>query len=141
MFSVAAILAAQVAQAQAQSPDLVEYAMKQIPAGTVSAETNSGVFFRARTQNVPVAAFKIGETEVTYELWYAVREWAETKGYSFFNKGREGNAGKDGAAPTANKNHPATYLNWRNAVIWCNAYSEATGKVPVYYEDVGFTTE
>jgi formylglycine-generating enzyme required for sulfatase activity len=124
--------------AQAQVPALPSYAMKQIPGATVSAETNSGVFSRARTQNVQVAAFTIGETEVTYELWHAVREWAETQGYSFFNKGREGSAGKDGAAPTEKKNHPVTYINWRDALIWCNAYSEAVGKVPVYYEDSGF---
>jgi formylglycine-generating enzyme required for sulfatase activity len=123
----------------AQSPALPAYAMKQISAGKVMAETNSGVFSRARTQNVQVEAFKIGETEVTYELWYAVRQWAESRGYSFFNKGREGAAGKDGMAPTENKNHPVAYINWRDAMIWCNAYSEATGKTPVYYEDSGFT--
>jgi formylglycine-generating enzyme required for sulfatase activity len=133
---VLTVLAAQ--SAQAQVPALPPYAMKQIPGATVSAETNSGVFSRARTQNVQVAAFNIGETEVTYELWYAVREWAETQGYSFFNKGREGSAGKDGAAPTEKKNHPVTYINWRDALIWCNAYSEAVGKVPVYYEDSDF---
>jgi formylglycine-generating enzyme required for sulfatase activity len=136
VFFVLTVLAA--SSAQAQAPALPPYAMKQIPGATVSAETNSGVFSRARTQNVPVAAFNIGETEVTYELWYAVREWAETQGYSFYNKGREGSAGKDGAAPTEKKNHPVTYINWRDAMIWCNAYSEAAGKVPVYYEDAGF---
>jgi formylglycine-generating enzyme required for sulfatase activity len=128
-----------IAPVQAQSPVLPAYAMKQIAAGIVTADTNSGVFSRARAQNVQVAAFKIGETEVTYELWYAVRQWAESKGYSFFNKGREGSMGKDGAAPTENKTHPVTYINWRDAMVWCNAYSEASGKVPVYYEDSGFT--
>jgi formylglycine-generating enzyme required for sulfatase activity len=123
----------------AQSPALPAYAMKQIPAAIVAAETNSGVFSRARTQNVQIEAFKIGETEVSYELWYAVRQWAESNGYSFFNKGREGKTGKDGAAPAENKNHPVTYINWRDAVIWCNAYSEAVGRMPVYYEDSGFT--
>jgi formylglycine-generating enzyme required for sulfatase activity len=124
----------------AQTPALPAYPMKQISAGRVIAETNSGVFSRAKTQTIQITAFNIGETEVTYELWYAVREWAETsKGYTFFNKGREGKDGKDGAAPGVNKNHPVTYINWRDAVIWCNAYSEATGKTPVYYEDSNFT--
>jgi formylglycine-generating enzyme required for sulfatase activity len=124
----------------AQTPALPAYPMKQIPAGRVTAETSSGVFSRVRTQPVQMSAFAMGETEVSYELWYAVREWAETtKGYTFFNKGREGKDGKDGAAPGANKNHPVTYINWRDAVIWCNAYSEAAGKTPVYYEDPGFT--
>jgi formylglycine-generating enzyme required for sulfatase activity len=124
----------------AQTPALPAYPMKQISAGQVTAETNSGVFSRVRTQPVQISAFAMGETEVTYELWYAVREWAETsKGYTFFNKGREGKDGKDGAAPGANRKHPVTYINWRDAVVWCNAYSEATGKTPVYYEDSGFT--
>jgi formylglycine-generating enzyme required for sulfatase activity len=84
----------------AQTPALPAYPMKQISAGRVTAETNSGVFSRARTQDIQIAAFSIGETEVTYELWYAVRQWAETsKGYTFFNKGREGKDGKDGADP------------------------------------------
>jgi formylglycine-generating enzyme required for sulfatase activity len=131
---------AAVGSLAAQTPALPAYPMKQIPAGQVTAETNSGVFSRVRTQPIQIAAYNIGETEVTYELWYAVREWAETaRGYSFFNKGREGKDGKDGAAPGANKNHPVTYINWRDAIIWCNAYSEATGKTPVYYEDSNFT--
>jgi formylglycine-generating enzyme required for sulfatase activity len=120
----------------AQTPALPAYPMKPIPAGQVIAETNSGVFSRAKTQTIQIAAFTIGETEVTYELWYVVRQWAEeSKGYTFFNKGREGKDGKDGTAPGSNKTHPATYINWRDALIWCNAYSEAAGKTPVYYAD------
>lgn len=118
---------------------LPAYAMKQIAAGNITAETNSGVFSKVKTQSIQMAAYKLGETAVTYELWYAVRQWAESNGYNFFNKGREGKDGKDGAAPTEKKNHPVTYINWRDALVWCNAYSEASGKTPVYYEDAGFT--
>jgi formylglycine-generating enzyme required for sulfatase activity len=28
--------------------------------------------------------------------------------------------------------HPVTEISWRDAVVWCNAYSEAAGKTPVY---------
>jgi hypothetical protein len=52
----------------AQTPSLPAYPMKQISAGQVAAETNSGVFSRVRTQPVRIAAFNIGETEVPYEL-------------------------------------------------------------------------
>ena len=115
------------------------YSMKKISGATVSAETASGVFSKAKTQNVKVEGYSIGETAVKYELWYAVRQLAEASmDYKFFNKGREGSKGKDGAEPTANKDHPVTYISWRDAMIWCNAYSEATGKTPVYYEDAGF---
>jgi formylglycine-generating enzyme required for sulfatase activity len=114
----------------AQTLSLPAYPMKQISAGPVTAETNSGVFFRVRTRPVQIVAFNIGKTEVIYKLWYAVREWTETsRGYTFFNKGREG---KDGAALGTNKNHPVTYINWRDAIICCNAYSEVVGKTPVY---------
>jgi len=121
------------------APALPAYPMKKIPAVTIATETNSGVFVKVKTQNVHIGAYSIGETPVTYELWYAVRQWAETKEYKFFNKGREGGKGKDGAEPGENKNHPATYMSWRDALLWCNAYSELMGKTPVYYEDPGFT--
>jgi formylglycine-generating enzyme required for sulfatase activity len=117
--------------------------MKQVPGGTVKSGMDWGL---ADDYPLPVSipAFKIGETEVTYELWYAVREWAtsEERGakYVFSNPGREGGNGTDGAAPTAEKKtHPVTNVNWRDSVVWCNAYSEATGKTPVYYEDAAYT--
>ncbi len=69
-------------------------------------------------------ALWIGETEVTYELWYQVYTWATSNGYSFANPGREGNDGTDGAAPTTAKNEPVTYVNWRDAMVWCNALTE-----------------
>jgi formylglycine-generating enzyme required for sulfatase activity len=118
------------------------YTMVSIPAGTVTeANTGSGNTTNwgaganaAYVKPYTVAAFKMGETEVTYELWYAVKEWAKTsKGYSFANEGREGHDGNDGAAPTTAKQEPVTYISWRDAVVWCNAYSEAKGLTPYYY--------
>jgi formylglycine-generating enzyme required for sulfatase activity len=79
-----------------------------------------------------VSAFSMGETEITYELWYTVRTWAESNGYIFANQGREGNDGTDGAAPTGAKQEPVTCVSWRDAVVWCNAYSRRTGRTPVY---------
>ena len=83
-----------------------------------------GVFIAGRT--VKLSPYKIGKTEVTYELWYEVLAWAEHKGYTFANRGREGSHGTDGAAPTANKNHPVTMVSWRDCIVWCNAYTEMT---------------
>jgi formylglycine-generating enzyme required for sulfatase activity len=83
----------------------------------------------------------MGETEITYELWKAVYDWATDSArgadkYTFANAGREGNNGVDGAEPTADSQEPVTYISWRDAVVWCNAYSEAAGKTPVYkYSD------
>lgn len=78
--------------------------------------------------------------EVTYELWYSVRQWALSNGYVFQNPGREGNDGTDGAAPTAAQYEPVTMISWRDAVIWCNAYNQMTGLAPLYYSNAGFIT-
>ena len=84
-----------------------------------------GVFIEGRT--VKLSPYMLGKTEVTYELWYEVLKWAESNGYTFANKGREGSDGIDGGAPTAvGKKEPATRINWRDCIVWCNAYTEKT---------------
>jgi formylglycine-generating enzyme required for sulfatase activity len=95
-----------------------------------------GVFIENR--NVMLSAFKIAKYETTYELWYEVKQWADANGYSFVNAGAEGYDGTRGAAPTsAAKTEPVTCINWRDAIVWCNAYSELSGKEPVYYYNSG----
>jgi formylglycine-generating enzyme required for sulfatase activity len=90
-----------------------------------------GVFIAGRT--VTLSPFRIAKYETTYELWYEVRQWALSKGYTFANAGREGHNGTSGVAPAPEaKTEPVTYINWRDAVVWCNAYSEMSGKDPVY---------
>jgi formylglycine-generating enzyme required for sulfatase activity len=81
---------------------------------------------------VTMTDFAIGATQVTYDLWYEVRQWAVSNGYTFANAGREGHDGTGGAAPTAAKYEPVTTVSWRDTVVWCNAYSEMTGKTAVY---------
>jgi len=74
-----------------------------------------------------VNTFWIGETEVTYELWYSVKEWSENSAvpaYTFANDGREGNDGIEGANPTGADQEPVTRINWRDEMIWCNALTE-----------------
>jgi formylglycine-generating enzyme required for sulfatase activity len=103
-----------------------------------------GVFVAGRT--VILNPFKIAKYETTYELWHEVYQWATdaargTDIYAFANAGREGKDGTDGAEPTADdKLEPVTCINWRDAVVWCNAYSEMNGKEPVYYTDTEYTT-
>ena len=86
-------------------------------------------------------AYLTGETEVTYELWYAVRDWAvstASPAYTFANAGREGNNGTISDPPTADKQEPVTYINWRDAMVWMNALTEyynaqnGTSLTPVY---------
>jgi formylglycine-generating enzyme required for sulfatase activity len=113
--------------------------MQAVPGGEVN-ETNTGSGNTANwgAGNLPgyakpytVNAFSIGETEVTYELWRAVYDWALGRGYSFANAGQQG--GKSGGGPGDTNQHPVTTISWRDAVVWCNAYSEAAGRTPVYY--------
>ncbi|GHU84171.1 hypothetical protein FACS189473_0700 [Spirochaetia bacterium] len=121
-------------------PNQVIYTLVSIPAGTVTANIgeSGGPFYNASTTSVPVSAFKMGETEVTYELWYAVKEWAKTnKGYIFANEGRQG--GDSYSGPVGTAQHPVTEVSWRDAVVWCNAYSEAKGLTPYYYLSGNFT--
>ncbi len=74
--------------------------------------------------NVPTR-FIIGETEVTYQLWKEVYDWATSadrgaKKYTFANAGIKGNDGA--AAKTAQ--HPVTTVSWRDSIVWCNALTE-----------------
>jgi formylglycine-generating enzyme required for sulfatase activity len=89
-----------------------------------------GVFIAGRT--VILSPFKIAKYETTYELWYEVKQWAAGNGYTFANRGCEGNDGTGGAVPSADKLEPVTTIGWRDAIVWCNAYSEMSGKTPVY---------
>jgi formylglycine-generating enzyme required for sulfatase activity len=104
--------------------------MVPVPAGTVTEAIGhaDGPF---KSANIPVImpAFKIGEHEVTYALWAAVRDWAVTeKEYIFANPGDPKNTD-----PVDSGNLPVETVSWREVAIWCNAYSEATGLTPYYY--------
>ena len=101
-------------------------------------------------------AFWIGETEATYELCYKVFVWATTDAgsgtradggvlytavFDPVNPPRAGSSGYE-----ADSQEPVTFLNWRHAMVWCNALTEwynahkGTGYACVYYTDSGYTT-
>ena len=83
-----------------------------------------GVFIENR--KVKLSPYKLGKTEVTYELWYSVLKWNTDngRGYIFANQGREGSNGGEGVAPTGAKKEPVTEVSWRDCIVWCNAYTE-----------------
>lgn len=110
-------------------------AMVSVPAGTFTQSDESGSEFFSHT----ISAYYIGKYEVTYDLWYEVMQWALNNGYSFAGAGQEGSDGTYGAAPTFAKMEPVTYINWRDMIVWCNAYSQMKGKTPVYCSDAAFT--
>jgi len=113
-------------------------------AKVTSAPTGQNVYgvFAACTSAGPsvtitVSDFRIAESETPYSVWYGVRKWAENNGYTFANPGKEGSAGIEGAKPlwgVEDDSEPVTNINWRDAVVWCNAYSEAMRKTAVYYD-------
>ncbi len=87
-----------------------------------------------------VSSFRLGRHQVTYELWYAVRGWAEQNGYTFVNLGREGSEGDIGLPPsTAAKYQPVTSVSFYDVLVWLNAYSELEELTPVYYTNAGHT--
>jgi formylglycine-generating enzyme required for sulfatase activity len=110
--------------------------MVSLTGGTVTGDTaynadDGDTLFRV-SRNITLSPFQIAQYETTYELWYEVKTWAESNGYDFQNPGREGHDGTDGAAPTDAGTEPVTCISWRDAVVWCNAYSEMSRKTAVY---------
>ncbi len=85
-----------------------------------------------------VQHFYMNAYETSYALWYYVRDIAESElGYVFQHPGQEGSTGRRGQKPTPTGNfQPVTTISWRDAVIWCNAFSEIMGRSPSYtYEN------
>lgn len=128
----------------------VYIATEPITGATITATVGSDVFISGRP--VHLASYRIAKYETTYEVWKEVYDWATdvargTKGYVFANSGYEGHepAGTTPGTGTTNESlgwtadqkkiRPVTWINWRDAIVWCNACSEISGKEPVYYTD------
>jgi sulfatase modifying factor 1 len=98
----------------------VSFNLQNVPGGTFP----TGIYKDGGDQTV--SSFWMGETEVTYELWNEVYSWAISNGYNFAN------AGTMGWGSGVTNQHPVVSINWRDAMVWCNAISEMAGLVPVY---------
>jgi formylglycine-generating enzyme required for sulfatase activity len=119
----------------------ITFYLRFVEPGDYYVGTQTGPFDYAGNTNVTLTkGYWIAETEVTYTLWYEVRTWGESNGYTFAYTGKEGHDGTLGATPTGASQEPATNMNWRDVMIWCNALSEKQGLTPVYYTDSGYTT-
>lgn len=124
----------QKVEVRAVNNDMVQVPPKDITLG-------SGIQFPTGTDDSGSAtiskSFYMGQTEVTYALWQEVLLWATTRKnndsthadynkrkaddgeiYVFENIGSMGNTG-DGSAT-----QPVAGIAWRDAVIWCNAFTE-----------------
>ena len=83
---------------------------------------NKGVFVQGR--KVKLSLYAIAKHELTYRLWKEVYDWAVKNNYTFANKGVEGSLGMEEDPATENKNFPVTKMSWRDAIVWCNAYTQ-----------------
>jgi uncharacterized repeat protein (TIGR02543 family) len=117
------------------------------------AAGSSRVFSPSRP--VTLSAFGIAQYETTWELWKEVRDWAVSNDrgadkYTIASNGYQGHQDVNPGSPTGTsgnswtadekKRRPVTDINWRDAIVWCNAYSEMSGKEPVYYINDSYTT-
>jgi formylglycine-generating enzyme required for sulfatase activity len=87
--------------------------------------------------NNTLSPFKIGKYMVTYELWYVVKIWAEKNGYKFDMDGAQTRF-ETRELPTKDSVNPVMGISRRDAIVWCNAYSQMTGLKPLYCSDAEF---
>ena len=85
--------------------------------------TKKGVFVEGRKN--PLDSFFMAKHLTTRQLWHEVQSWAESSGYFFENNII--------APDEADNNKPVSGISWRDAIVWCNAYSEMSGLEPVYH--------
>jgi len=110
-------------------PVPADIAMVAIPEGSFSMGSEEGFGCERPVHTVSLSAFYLAEKETTYAQWMGVKGWAEQNGYTFNRAGHMG--ARYGGDP--DENHPATEMEWYDAVLWCNALSEIEGLTPVYY--------
>jgi formylglycine-generating enzyme required for sulfatase activity len=89
--------------------------MIRIPAGNYKGSA-------ASSPDRIVEAFAIGKYEMTWADFQEVRDWAVAHQYTDL-----GGVGA-GSGPL----HPVHSVSWYDAVKWCNALSEKTGRTPAY---------
>jgi len=105
----------------------VSFNLNYVPAGSfVMGNTNVPADAIPEHQVTLTRDFWMAETEVTCVLWTNVYHWATNSGYFFANVGSLGNGSGD------TLQDPITTINWRDAIVWCNALSQKVGLNPVY---------
>ena len=85
-----------------------------------------------------VKPFTMNQYEISYDLWYQVKTWAQDNGYVFLNEGTEGSATEANTEPGLAKYKPVTTISWYDTILWCNAYSQKNNLTPVYYSDATY---
>lgn len=80
------------------------------------------------TVNYP---YYLAKTEVTYQQWKTVRDWAVEHGYTVAHGSQGGYHDGDTykTYKTGHTDHPVTGVSWRNVMVWCNALTEYCNSV------------
>ncbi|HBE05010.1 MAG TPA: hypothetical protein DCY85_00800 [Firmicutes bacterium] len=113
------------------SPGLVFSIAEALVPGVTSFPTGTNDSTTCAEVNYP---YYVAKYQVTYELWKRIYDWAtsDDRGvgqYHFQNAGQMGGSREPG--PKTDQ-HPVTTINWRDAMVWCNALTE-------YYNDQNTT--
>jgi formylglycine-generating enzyme required for sulfatase activity len=128
------------AQNPSEKPGKAPEGFVEVPGGTVTGSVSyaigeeKGIFVEGRV--VAIETFYMARSLTTWELWSEVCAWARARGYVFDSPGQQGASG-NGDAPWKGENQPVARVLAEDAMVWCNAYSEKTGRVPVYYTPSG----
>jgi formylglycine-generating enzyme required for sulfatase activity len=116
--------------------DYRDIMVKVIPAETTITGSNpsnanypKGVFIKDR--KVTLSPFSIAMYETTYQLWTEVRNWAISNDRGI--NGYTMNIGNTDGDVDTRDIQPVGSVSWRDAIVWCNAYSELSGLDPVYH--------
>ena len=102
----------------------VSFVMKSIAVVTNKSIGHTDNASNNGPHTVSLTAYRIGETEVTQELWTAVMGNNPSK----FN----GTSGKEAAAGEIQGKRPVENVNWYHAIAFCNKLSKACNLDPCY---------
>ena len=113
----------------------ISFTMKGIAAVTNGKVGHSDYSSDNAEHTVSLTAYRIGETEVTQELWQAVM----SNNPSYY----DGTSGKEPVSGETQEKRPVESVNWYECIAFCN---ELTKKVAglgesecLYYSDAGYT--
>ena len=101
----------------------VNFTMKDIAAVTNGTLGHADYSYNNAVHTVSISAYRIGETEVTQELWQAVMG----ENPSWF-KG----TGNPPDGSEVQEKRPVERVNWYQAIAFCNKLSKACGLEPCY---------
>ena len=109
--------------------DSAEFTMKLIDAVTNKSLGHSDYSWDNAVHTVSLTAYRIGETEVTQELWEKVMDSKP----SYF----DGTSGKEADNGEEQAKRPVENINWYQAIAFCNKLSLKLGLEPCYTVNVG----